>query len=866
MGFAETVGRIKRLEREGTTVASKEIVSFLNDPDSAVRAQAVSSLARIASPHAGRALVLALSDPDAGVKCLACAGLGKMGYSDAAAELQKLALAEGDKTVRQYALNALKQMGGAPPTHGHQHAPPHAQKAGEEGDGDEGEVQEFDEKERAPTFSDLRDVDPAVKAILETRGIRSLYMHQAEAVSRVREGKNVVVTAPTASGKTEIFLIPLVDAAREGKRSLVIYPTKALARDQLARFREFSILGVRSDVYDGDTAQYARGKIRGDFPHILITNFDMLHFMLMNSRLFGEYFKSLKYVVVDEIHTNSGSLGAHASNIVRRLKRLARHAGNAEKIQFICSSATIGNAPEFAKALCGEEFTLVSGESGPRSRVKHVIANPPLRGERRASYVTLSVKLVKKLLGEGKDAPAARKIIVFGNSHSVVERLGLIAGREGICGFHVYRSGLAPKARKKLEDEFKSGAVRVLAATSALELGMDIGSVDAVVLAGYPGTVSRVRQRVGRCGRKGQEAVAVFVARDNPLDQYFVENPEKYLNGKPESCYANPDNEYVLKWHVLALMRDWPADAEEIAAYSPASGMKVFDELRREGMCKEYAGGWIPTKDGLRRLQKMGIRGTGETIRIVDSVSSEEIGERERPMAMKELFPGAIYLHGGMRYVSKKLDMRAGIALVEKAPAFTASEYTTALSDRNAEVVEELFARDCLGGRIHFGKVHIHEVVTGYVVKNQYSDETLDKCALDEPLENEFDTFAIWLDLPPSLVSGTEKFGDGLHAFEHCSISMIPALTGADSNELGGISYPSGRMFVYDGVPLGSGVTRIVFDRFEEVVAMTAERLSKCPCKNGCPSCVLDPQCGNNNRHLDKHAGRKIADGLLARK
>ena len=847
MDFSAKIKHLKVLAQEGTAQALKEIISFLNDFEPAVRAQAVISLSSFKGKQSLRALQLALSDKDPAVRCLACSSLAQIGLRDALPILYKVMEEDENKKVREYARKAARELSEAQPTAEFQVYEPE--------DEEEGEIQEFEEAERKPVFADF-EMDPAIQRILETRGIQRLYKHQAEAVKLIREGKNVIVTAPTASGKTEIFLIPLVEAARDGKRSLVLYPTKALSRDQLDRFREFSILGVRSEVYDGDTPQNVREKIRTDFPQILISNFDMLHFMLMNFPLFKEFFKTLRFIVIDEIHTNSGALGAHVANILRRLKRILGKAGNTNRIQFICSSATVKNADEFARMLCGEDFTVVEAASAPKARVKHVIANPPLKaGDKRASYTGLSIKLVKKLLSQRS------KILIFGNSHSVVERIGLMAKQAGMPDFKVYRSGLSHEMRKRLEHEFKNGSIRVLATTSALELGMDIGSVDAVILAGYPGTISRVRQRVGRCGRKGQESIAVFVARDNPLDQYFVEHPEKYLKGEPESCYANPENEFILKWHLLAMMRDFPADEEEVAAFSP-KGTKLFEELKREELCKPYAGGWIPTKEGLKRLQSLSIRGTGEVVRIFDVGSKEFIGERERPMAIKELFPGAIYLHGGQRYVSKRLNLEDGVAFVEKMD-YDSNEYTMALSDKTAEVLEELSHRKCLGGTLYFGRVHICETITGYVVKNYFTDETIQRSELDETIEYEFDTLAVWIDLPGEVVAGTANFSEGLHAVEHCAISMLPALTGADTNEVGGISYPSGRMYIYDGVPMGCGVTQIAFQRFEEMLGMAKERLERCRCKKGCPSCILDPQCGNQNRHLDKEAGKAILAKLL---
>ena len=867
MELRERISRVKLLEQKGSMEALHELVSFLNDREPAVRAQAAISLSAFHSPTAVRALLLALGDGDAAVRCLACASLGKIGDASALRRLRELAERDADERVREYARDAIRLIGEKRPVGEFKLFEDYRFARGTKGQPAEGEseadeepeLREFEERAQRPVYG-TAPVDPVVKRMLEARGIERLYKHQAEALRLVRRGRNVVVTAPTASGKTEIFLIPIVEAAREGRRSLVVYPTKALSRDQLERFREFSILGVRSEVYDGDTPQHQRERIRRNMPHVLITNFDMLHFMLMNARLFGELWRTLRYVVVDEIHVYSGTLGAHVSNIVKRLKRVLEKYRNPERPRFICSSATIGNAKEFAEMLIGEKFSAVEAIYSPRTRIRHLLVNPPLRNsDRRASYTALALKFVEKLLAE------KGKVLVFGNSHSVVERMGLMARQHGMTNFYVYRAGLSQKMRKELEREFKHGRIRALASTSALELGMDIGAVDAVVLAGYPGTISRVRQRIGRCGRKGQECVAIYVARDNPLDQYFFENPEQYLHGRPESCYVNPQNGLVLRWHLLAMMRDWPADEEEMEEFGGKEAMQVFEELKKKELCKPYAGGWIPTKEGLRELQRLSIRGTGDSVRIWDIERKEFIGERERAMALAELFPGAIYLHGGEKYTSEGLDLEHGIAKVRRNEHPT-NEYTSALCDRSAEVIEVLRKRRAFGSELHYGRVHIHQVVHGFVVKNQFTEETLGRYELDEPLEHDFDTLAIWFDFPERIVRSVEKFPDGLHAVEHCSINMIPALTGADSGEIGGISYPSGRMFIYDGVPQGSGATGVVFGVFERMEEMARKRFVRCPCRRGCPSCMLDPQCGNNNQHLDKEAAKEILERLVGRK
>jgi len=709
------------------------------------------------------------------------------------------------------------------------------------------EMKEFLEKGDSAHFGEV-EVPKEVMDVLQARGIDKLYKHQVEGIKKVRKGENVVVTAPTASGKSEIYLVPIIERALQGERSIVVYPTKALSRDQLARFREFALLGVKSEVYDGDTSAHMREKIRKELPHVLITNMDMLHFILLNSHLFRKFLSSLKYVVIDEIHTYTGTFGSHSSNIIKRLRRV--HSKYSKKqLQFICSSATVGNALEFSEQLVGLPFSLVDAHYAPRSAVNHILLNPNLTDEGRESYTSLALKAARQLIGNGK------KLLIFGNSHSVVERIGIIARETNLNGIKIYRAGLERDERKRLEQEFKSGATDALVTTSALELGMDIGAVDSVILAGFPGTVTRVRQRIGRAGRRGKEANAVFIARDNPLDQYYFENPNEYLKGEPESCYINPENESILKPHLLSLMRDYPADMKEILAFP--MGEQLFSQLREEELCKEFAGGWIPTKKALRQLRQMNIRSAGESIRIYDSEEEKFIGEREEAMAYSELFPGAIYLHGGEKYVSDNLDLERRTAFVHRL-GYETSEYTVALRNREAEVIELLGERDALGGQISYGKVHISDEIYAYILKDYLRETISDRIPLKEPLQYEFDSTAVWFDFPEEVVFSTEDFPSGLHAVEHVSIAMMPALTGADPAEIGGVSYPAGRMYIYDSTPHGAGLSKIIFEKFERVEQMALSRLRSCRCARGCPSCILDPQCGNNNRHLNKEAAIEI--------
>ncbi|MEM3399552.1 MAG: DEAD/DEAH box helicase [Candidatus Micrarchaeia archaeon] len=696
---------------------------------------------------------------------------------------------------------------------------------------------EFLEKGRGPRFADI-DVDASIKQVMMQRGIKRFYRHQARGISLLRAGKNVVIVAPTGSGKTEIYMIPIVESALAGFRSLILYPTKALSRDQFFRFCEFSLLGVRCAVYDGDTPPHIRKKIREDFPHVLISNMDMLHHILMNLRLFKDFFRSLRYVVIDENHTYTGVEGAHAHYIIKRLKRAVAISGGKKPI-FVCCSATVSNAKEFAELLVGEKFFEVDADGAPKGDVKHLMVHSD------ESHTSLSLKIAEELLKK------VDKLLIFANSHGVVERLGMMARKKGLP-LEPYRSGLSYERRRELESRFKYGSTRILATTSALELGVDIGNVDAVILDGFPGSITKMRQRIGRAGRKGQRTFAVFVPRDNPLDMYYFDNEGEYLGGEPESCFVNLENEYVREVQALAMARDYPLDEGEIDS-------KVLRSLIEKKLVRKFAGMWIPTREGLKELRNISIRGCGDRVRIYEGEKC--IGDREKYMALIELFPGAIYMHGGEPYVSRRLDLDNNTAVVEKLYG-EVKNYTVALRDKNAEILEELEASEDKKGTIHYGRIKVTDVVYGYIVRDYARELAISKHTLDEELVYEFETFGVWWDVPER-IARIEDFGDGLHAVEHITIAMMPALAGSDPSELGGLSYPFGRMYIYESRS-ASGLAKLVYERLWKAMKMAQNRLEKCGCKDGCPKCILDPMCGNNNRFLSKSVAIKIIGMLFS--
>jgi DEAD/DEAH box helicase domain-containing protein len=690
----------------------------------------------------------------------------------------------------------------------------------------------IEQKARPPVFSkDQNLVEEHVFDALRARGVEKLYLHQAEAIKTIKKGKDIVLMAPTAAGKTECYMLPVVEAALQGKCSLLLFPTKALSRDQWDRIREFAMLGVRSEVYDGDTPAHKRSKIRADMPHVIITNVDMLHYMLTNNRIWRTFFKRLKYVVIDEIHAYSGTLGSHVSNLMWRLQRLTEKEDDGAEVQFIVSSATIGNPREFAQKICNREFELIEGNSAPRAKIMHAVIT-----QDDQSVVTSSIKIAKEM---------GRKTIIFANSHNMAERLSMI-GDKLECDVQVYRSGLPPDERRKLEFDFKSGRVKMLAATSALELGMDVGDADLAILAGFPGTVTRLRQRIGRVGRKGQQAYAIFVAKSSPLDQYYANNPDIYLEGKAESCYAKFDNDYVRYLHLLSASKDKPLLKKEVGR----DDLQILSKLEKEELVRTLGDSYTTTKEGTIKCRQISMRNAGQRIKILHAKSGKLLGERDISMAISELYPGAIYLLSGKRYTSLGLDLDEGVAKIIELKD-DGQYYTQALKTKNAEILDTLESRKWGIVELSRGPVHISDEVYGYVIKDTFTGATVNKKMIEESLVHEYDTHALWADWDP-WADGRPEFADGLHALEHVSISMMPAITGADPAEIGGISYPDGRVFYYEGVEGGTGLSEIIMPRYGEIIQMSENRLRSCKCETGCPSCVFSPQCGNNNYHLNK--------------
>ncbi len=706
-------------------------------------------------------------------------------------------------------------------------------------------------KESEGVYGDLiedSDLHPSLKKYLAGRGIKRLYGFQERAIELIMRGINVAIVAPTASGKTEAFALPIVQrllgSKGKGVRALLVYPTKALARDQLKKFKELEeATGVRFEVFDGDTPGKERKKILSSPPQVLITNPDMLNWHLMMP---GSDFRGLildiDYLVLDEIHEYVGSFGANVHFILKRLRRF-------KDFQLVGASATIGNPKEFASQLFDAKVEVVEEKAGKKGAVHFLMLYPLERSD-----TSLIVEALQNLVWNGY------KVLVFANSHKNAEVIARIAKRNKLRAA-VHRAGLLPEYRHEVEDSFRAGELDAIVATPTLELGIDIGDVDGVTsqLVNF----TRLIQRIGRAGRKGQESVAVLALRgDDPISAYYKNHPNDYFTDI-EPAYIEPRNEVVARYQILASSLDKPLKHGEMF-------QEIVEKLLAEGLLVKTPRGLVASEAARKALAKYNIRGIGDNVMI--RLGRRIIGERSMPMAARELHPGAIYLHGGRAYRSNAFyfGYGAGSAIVQYSQE--ENEKTEALRFSQPELIEVLERKRCFSSEVLYCKLRMTEVVHGYVVKDVYSGKKLAQKSLEEPIRYTYETLGLVFAAPPPKdiaapgKSTSELLGGSFHATEHVLIESSNMLVGGGSGEVGGVSMgSSGVIFVYDGAPGGNGLSKLLYDRFEEAVTRSLRILKECGCasEDGCPSCTYSYQCGNNNSPLNKAGAIASLEALI---
>jgi DEAD/DEAH box helicase domain-containing protein len=710
---------------------------------------------------------------------------------------------------------------------------------------------------REATLVKMPDLEPELSEALRKMGASRLYSHQLEAYERVRAGENVVVATATASGKSLCYKIPAFQNAlgRASRRAVFLYPTKALAQDQLGKIKAFGLRGVHPATYDGDTPRALRADIRRK-ANILLTNPDMLNIgILPNHEAWADFLRNLEIVAVDEAHVLRGVFGSHVAAVLRRLRRVAKlHGGDP---RFVLTSATIANPQELAESLTGLPFALVDNDGASTGERRVVFRNPPLldkeKGERR-SLLTEGALVFANLVSQGV------RTIAFARTRKAAELIYRYAanrlGVEGTRRISPYRAGYTPRERREIEGRLFRGDLLGVVSTNALELGVDVGALDAVVCCGYPGSVASVWQQWGRAGRGKDPALAVYIPGRDSLDQFLFENPPRVLGRRVEAARVTMENPYILGPHLLAAAHEAPLDADDEEYFGPA--YRSVAKAMMEARALASSGGRLVYVGGDNPARNISLRSaSSETVLIADG-EGELIGTAEATRAPSELHPGATYLHRGTAYEVEELDLTAHRAVARRVPN---RYYTRPRVETDVEVLEEIEERDLANGAmLHWGRVRTTDSVTYFKKVRVADDKEVGVYPLDLP-DVMLETQALWIALPPlprEARPSFESFGGALHAGEHGLIGLLPLFAMCDRADIGGLSTPVHRqsrlptVFVYDGYPGGVGISRRGYDAFESLARDTLGVITRCPCERGCPACIQSPKCGNWNEPLSK--------------
>jgi DEAD/DEAH box helicase domain-containing protein len=707
------------------------------------------------------------------------------------------------------------------------------------------------------------DLHAHVRAALAALGVTELYTHQRDAWDAAQRGEHFVVTTGTASGKTLAFNLPVLDAlAREPKiRALYLYPTKALAQDQVRALSALKLPKTRAAIYDGDTESERRWRIR-KWANLILSNPDMLHVgALPHHDRWGDVLSNLRYVILDEAHVYRGVFGSHVGNVLRRLRRLARVYG--ADPQFLLASATIANPGELVHSLLGIDATVITDDGAPRAERTVVLWNPPLLDENlglRASPLGEGAKVLADLVERGL------RTLLFAKSRKAAELIHRFAAQRlgDSSRLSPYRAGYTPAQRREIEQRLLEGDLLGVSATNALELGIDIGLLDAVVSVGFPGTVSSLRQQWGRAGRR-DHGLAVLVASEDALDQYFMRAPETLLGRRVEAAILDHENTRVLDGHVRAAAFEAPLDDadREVLGEKALERAAALPDLKQTKAGFVWAGRDYPAA-------RVPLRSTDpDAFTVVEAGTGTVLGLVESSRAFSTVHEGAIYLHLGEQYRVVALELENRTALVER---FAGDYYTQPKKETMTEIAEALRAERRLGVDVHFGRVVVTEHVVAYQKKKIATQEGFEIVRLDLP-QTEFETEAIWFVPPPDFTEDLDserRLLGSLHAAEHSLIALLPLWAMCDRWDIGGLStnvhYQTGAptIFVYDGHAGGVGITERGYDVFAGWVDDTARMLRGCPCLDGCPSCVQSPKCGNLNEPLDKAGALALLQRMVS--
>jgi DEAD/DEAH box helicase domain-containing protein len=776
---------------------------------------------------------------------------------------------------------------------------------------------------RSARYGELQArLSPPVSRALAAAGAERLYTHQAEAINAALAGQNVVIATSTASGKTLCFNAPVLEAlARDPlARALYLYPTKALAQDQLGKWQTLvkgagdGIVNPLAATYDGDTPQSARGRVRKT-ARVLLTNPDMLHTgILPNHPLWAEFFRHLKFVVIDEAHTYRGVFGSQVACVLRRLRRVCGlyrvDEGRRAKDQnrpledlrhsslvfrpwspiFIATSATIANPAEHFELLTGLPATVITDDGSPHGPRTFALWNPPFLDRahtaRRSANHEAS-ELFTTLVGAGVRTIAFTRARVIAElllryARDTLRRDRATAGLADRIA--AYRAGYLPEERRRIERELFGGRLLGVTATTALELGIDVGGLDAALLVGYPGTIASLWQQAGRAGRGDDPALAMLIGLDNPLDQYYMRHPADLLGRSHENALLDPDNVHILQRHLPCAAHEAPLRVanEDLTGLRDLSGLDdealfgpgfvdAMVALEDSGALRFTGERWVYTRSDYPAQDASLRDAEGDRFAILNAANTyrmlEEISSTTAPF---RVHPGAIYLHQGDSYLVTEYSTELRHALVKPV---SVDYYTQPREVNEVRVVRSLRHRALPSTTAYLGRVRVRSQVIGFRRLQQFSEAVLGEEPLEMP-QTEFETVAVWWDLPPELPRelagrGLDFLG-GIHAVEHAAIGILPLFAMCDRWDIGGLSTPrhpdtdAPQIFIYDGFPGGIGIAEKGFELLPELWSATLDVIRGCPCEDGCPSCVQSPKCGSHNQPLDKQAAVRILKRLLA--
>jgi DEAD/DEAH box helicase domain-containing protein len=708
--------------------------------------------------------------------------------------------------------------------------------------------------------------------------VGQLYSHQTKAINAVRTGRDAVVATGTSSGKTLCYSVPVLERIleRPAARALYLFPTKALAQDQLGGLADLQAhLGktaFKFGAYDGDTPPHQRSRLRRS-ANIILTNPDMLHVgILPHHNLWSFLFRNLYAVVIDEAHIYRGVFGSQVAAVLRRFDRVCRFYGS--RPIYICASATIANPGEHIERLIRRRPVVIDEDGAPAGQRYLVLWNPPFldgaHSSRRSANAEATHLFVQLIMNE-------LRTICFTKSRRVAELIRMYARRELMQSapqqadlVASYRAGYLANDRRRIERDLFDGRLLGVASTNALELGIDVGSLDATIQVGFPGTVASFWQQAGRAGRRERPGLSILVGLSDALDQYFMAHPNELFGRSPEHALIDPHNPYILAQHLPCAAYELPIVQEDRALFGDEME-EIAAALERRGHLSRFAGRWTyPRHD--YPAQKVSIRSAGSNNYVLLDTARHNaaLEQLEESRALIQVYPGAVFFHQGETYVVSRLDVanRLAYARPEEVDYYTQARQISEVTIESPERT----ARHA-GASVSFGRVRVVEHVIGFKRLQQYTETVLS----DEPLDLppvEFDTRAVWWDIPPEVEmavrTGRLNFLGGIHALEHTCIALLPLFTMIDRWDLGGMSTPNhpqtGRpqVFIYDAYPGGIGITEKGYDLIETWWAATYARLQECACSDGCPSCVQSPKCGDNNQPLDKAAAMLML-GMLTR-